>query len=99
MGKYTFTQEHHYTGEPTDYFTIELLDNNHLKIIKNENEKIIFIENNRIFCYKLLKTKIKACDGAIGLYNFIKKCIECDFMTCDAFKILNYAIETMKACN
>ena len=40
------------------------------------------VEPDHNYTYKVLKTKIKAKDGAAGLFDFIRECYEIDILQC-----------------
>ena len=65
---------------------------------KNGVKKFVCVERDSGYVYRLLKTKIKATDGADGLYKYI--CANCriqDLFFCHVKKILDYAFDTMRA--
>ena len=46
--------------------------------------------------YKLMKTRIKANNGAKGLFEFIDKALFEKFMDSHAWRILNYIMDEMR---
>lgn len=52
--------------------TIELINDEHISI----NGKIITVEKDYNYAYKLMKSKIKAVDGAKGLFAFLDEIAE-----------------------
>lgn len=58
---------HDKVGEKTSNYTFEVVDTNTLWI----NGKCYRVEDNREFAIKVMKTKIKAIDGAKGLVKFL----------------------------
>lgn len=48
------------------------------------------------YVYRLMKTKIKAQDGAEGLVSFLEQALEGHFMTCLAWRVLDYAADNMR---
>lgn len=65
-----------------------------LGVQKNGVKKWIRVEDESGYCFKLLKTKIKAAGGAEGLYRFLES--HQDFGSCFSKKILNYAFDEMR---
>lgn len=58
---------HDKVGETVANYTFEVVDAATLKI----NGKYYRVENDREFAIKVMKTKIKAIDGAVGLVKFL----------------------------
>lgn len=57
------------TGEQTNVYTFEVIDANTIRI----NGNAYRVEDNREFAIKIMKTKIKATDGAVGLVKFFMR--------------------------
>lgn len=86
--------------ESVDHFTFSTNENsnNLLTVTKNGISKTVYIEDcGSEYVYKLMKTKIKARDGASGLFEFMDKALTEKFMDCHAWRILDYIMDNMKA--
>ncbi len=59
-------------------------------------KKCVKVDPDNEFTFKIMKTKIKAVDGAAGLYNFLVNCYEKNFMVCNANKVLYHAAFTVR---
>lgn len=59
-------------------------------------KKTVKIESDPEYTFKLMKTKIKARDGAAGLYEFIDRCVRDNFCVVYIDKIFNYINAEMR---
>lgn len=50
------------------------------------------VEPDHSYTFKIMKTKIKAKDGAAGLFDYIKECYTLDIMECMVEKIIDKII-------
>jgi hypothetical protein len=70
-----------------------------MTVTKNGISKTVAIEDcGSEFVYKLQKTKVKARDGASGLFEYIDRALYEHFMECRAWRILDYIADDMKPC-
>ena len=62
----------------TKHYGMTLLDDSHILFERDGVSKRIYVERDvhHEFVYKLLKTKIRAIDGAAGLMNYFVSCFE-----------------------
>lgn len=68
-----------------------------LGVQKNGVKKWVKVEDDRGFTYKLMKTKIKAREGAEGLFHFICENTKVgDLFFCHTTKILTWAFDVMR---
>lgn len=72
-------------------------DNEHFTVAKNGIYKTVKITSDPSFVYKLQKSKISARGGAIGLFEYIDKCLFENFCECHAWKILDFIIDNTKS--
>lgn len=78
-------------------FSVDPEDNRHLTVVKNGIRKTVYIEDcGSEYVYKLLKTKIKANNGANGLFDFMAKTLDEKFMESYTWSILYYIMDKMK---
>ena len=77
-------------------FTIYPGDNCIMTVSRDGITKTVKIEDCHENVYKLEKGKIKAHNGAKGLFEFIDDCLFEDFATCLAYQILDHAIDKME---
>ncbi len=85
--------------ESVDSFTFSTIEGNNklLKVTKNNITKTVFVEDcGGEYVFLCLKTKIKANGGATGLFDFMKKALEENFMNCYAWRILDHIVDNMK---
>lgn len=59
-------------------------------------KKVVNVEDDSEYVYKLMKTKIKARDGAEGLFNFIAGWYRDNFGLSRIETILNYIMDNMR---
>jgi len=59
-------------------------------------KKVVAVEPDSEYSFKLLKTKIKANDGAEGLYRFITTACRDNVMMDYVYKILSWVMNSMK---
>lgn len=55
------------------------------------------VKHNSTFTYNLLSKPIEARDGAFGLFDYIVRCRDEQFMECLAKKVIEYVIAHGKA--
>lgn len=82
-----------------DRFTFAIYPNNNnlLTVTKNGTAKTVYIEDcGTEYVYNLAKSKIKANNGAKGLFDFIDKSLYENLMSCYAWCILDYIIDEMR---
>lgn len=60
------------------------------------NTKVFKVVDSPDCIYRLMKTKICAMNGADGLVNFMRECVEKDFMLALVEKVLNYMWNEMR---
>ena len=72
-------------------------DNEHFTVTKNGIYKTVKITCDPSYVYKLQKSKISARGGALGLFEYIDKCLFENFCECHAWKILDFIIESTKS--
>lgn len=85
--------------ESVDLFTFAIYagNNNIFTVTKNGKPKTVYIEDcGADYVYKLAKAKIKAKNGARGLFDYIDKALFENFAACNAWKILDYIIDEMR---
>ena len=76
-------------------FTVYPENNDFFTVTRNGITKTVRIIENGEFCYKLLKTKILARGGAVGLFKWADNYLYNGFCECLVYKVLNYIIDTM----
>lgn len=69
---------------------------NLIGVQRNGIKKWVRVEDDTTYTYKLMKTKIKAAGGAVGLYKYLVRCINDDFALCNVEKVLNYIFFEMR---
>lgn len=85
--------------ESVDTFTITMHPENNafITVEKNGAKKAVSIEDcGGEYVYKLQKTKIKARDGAAGLFKFVTDALPLNLFSCHAWRILDYIADEMR---
>lgn len=77
-------------------FSIYPGDNSIMTISRDGITKTVKIEDCSENVYKLERGRIKAHNGAKGLFEFLDDCLFEDFATCLAYQILDHAIDKME---
>lgn len=85
--------------ESVDRFTFAIYPGNNgiMTVTKNGASKTVYIEDcGSEYVYKLMKSQIKARNGAIGLFEFMDRALLENFMASHAWRILDYIMDEMK---
>lgn len=83
----------------TDHYAFEVLSGDRFRVIRNGKEKIVKIEKDSSYVFRLMKSKLKAADGAQGFYKFLCENIDEDFAIGPwVLRPLDYIMDTMKPC-
>ena len=86
----------HYNG--TRYMYSVYQDNDAIiTITRGDTTKTVRVGYEAGMRYQLRRSAINCCDGAHGLYKWLQECFAEHFCECLAYKVMDYAIDKMRA--